>query len=275
MEKACRFCGVLFRIKPSHFDEKFYCSPECRKNDWANQHSGNKNSNYKNAGWRICKNCGSEYHSYNKSRKYCSLKCAGEVNLPILAELTKSKRKFNYCPKCGIVIIKYYRKYCDKHNPNIKKINSCKVCGKTINSDRIYCSRKCRWKDHIKSIPQSICSICGDIVYKPYRKYCNKCWRKVRMTKRGYPRRIDQNQKDIVDALENVGCSVMDISSEGGGTPDLMVGRFNETFLIEVKNPKTKGKLNKLQQKWHSEWKGHVAIAYTVEDALRIVGAIE
>jgi hypothetical protein len=71
-------------------------------------------------------------------------------------------------------------------------------------------------------------------------------------------------------------CDVIDCSSIGGGFPDLLVGRNKKDYLIEVKNPKTKGKLNKLQMKFIQEWQGKpVAIVYTVEEALRVVGVLE
>lgn len=47
----------------------------------------------------------------------------------------------------------------------------------------------------------------------------------------------DANQQRIVDALENVGCSVHVASRMGGGFPDLVVGRNGVTHLLEVKNP--------------------------------------
>lgn len=86
------------------------------------------------------------------------------------------------------------------------------------------------------------------------------------------PRKKDANQEEILRALEQVGCSIIDASAVGGGCPDLVVGRAGVTYLIEIKNPNTKGKLNKLQQRFFDTWKGQVDVAYTIEDALRIVG---
>lgn len=91
------------------------------------------------------------------------------------------------------------------------------------------------------------------------------------MTKRGVPRKVDANQGEIVDALRKIGASIIDLSAVGGGAPDLAVGFLGKTYLLEVKNPKTKGKLNKLQQKWHDEWKGSVYVVYSAEEAIGIV----
>lgn len=92
---------------------------------------------------------------------------------------------------------------------------------------------------------------------------------------RGTPRKKDANQNEIVAALEKAGCDVIDASSIGGGFPDLLVGRANKNYLIEIKNPKARGKLNKLQKKFFDSWRGQADIAYTIEDALKIVGLLE
>ena len=92
---------------------------------------------------------------------------------------------------------------------------------------------------------------------------------------RGAPRKKDVNQNEIVAALEKAGCDVLDASAIGGGFPDLIAGRANENYLIEIKNPKARGKLNELQKKFFDSWRGQTDIAYTIEDALRIVGLLE
>ena len=92
---------------------------------------------------------------------------------------------------------------------------------------------------------------------------------------RGSPRKKDANQNEIVAALGKVGASVIDASAIGGGFPDLIVGRAGKTYLIEVKNPKTKGKLNALQKRWHKDWRGSpVQVVRTVDEALEAIGLI-
>ena len=93
--------------------------------------------------------------------------------------------------------------------------------------------------------------------------------------RRGTPRKVDANQAEIVDALRRVGCLVEDMSAAGGGFPDLLVGAPHGRkmiYLMEVKNPKAKGKLNALQQKWHAAWQGHVCVVSSVEEALAEIG---
>lgn len=84
--------------------------------------------------------------------------------------------------------------------------------------------------------------------------------------------RIDANQPDIVADLRAVGASVECLHGVGKGCTDLLVGFRGANYLIEIKHGK--GKLNKRQVKWHSEWVGQCAVAWNTDDALRIIGAI-
>lgn len=91
--------------------------------------------------------------------------------------------------------------------------------------------------------------------------------------------RTDGNQAAIVKALRDAGASVQILAAVGQGCPDLLVGymwrgrAMND--LLEVKDP-TKPKADQCltpdQVKWHSAWNGQVAVVYTVEDALRVIG---
>lgn len=49
--------------------------------------------------------------------------------------------------------------------------------------------------------------------------------------------RTDANQKTITDELISLGFSVKSTASLGNGFPDLCVGKFNLTLLVEVKDP--------------------------------------
>ena len=87
-------------------------------------------------------------------------------------------------------------------------------------------------------------------------------------------RRVDQNQMQIVRALQKVGCIVADTSKAGEGFPDLVVGRNGENYLMEVKDgskPPSARKLTKAQEKFHAEWRGQIAVVETVEQALQVV----
>jgi hypothetical protein len=86
-------------------------------------------------------------------------------------------------------------------------------------------------------------------------------------------KRVDANQATIVAVLRQVGCSVLDLSPIGKGCPDLLVGRAGRLFLLEVKNPAGKNKVNPLQAAWHEQWPAMVAVVHDYREALRAVGA--
>ncbi|MCH2247846.1 MAG: hypothetical protein MK111_24995 [Crocosphaera sp.] len=86
------------------------------------------------------------------------------------------------------------------------------------------------------------------------------------------PKRTDKNQAEIVKALRAAGCTVTSLHEVGRGCPDIVVGYRGANFLIEIKNPKTYGKLNETQVKWHSRWCGQVAVVRSIQQALRVVG---
>lgn len=91
--------------------------------------------------------------------------------------------------------------------------------------------------------------------------------------KRGYARKVDANQSEIVDALRRVGCHVLELSAVGGGVPDLVVWKRDglTAMLVEIKNPATRGKLNPLQQSWHGAWTGAKPLVIeTVEQAMEV-----
>ena len=90
--------------------------------------------------------------------------------------------------------------------------------------------------------------------------------------------KIDANQAAIVKALRQLGCTVQSLAAVGDGVPDLLVGAFGTTLLMEVKDPKqppSKRKLKPLQEIWHREWTGGpVSIVMDIEGAVRAVNAV-
>ncbi|MDQ7262239.1 hypothetical protein NM680_10580 [Paracoccus sp. PS-1] len=87
--------------------------------------------------------------------------------------------------------------------------------------------------------------------------------------------KADRNQSEIVAALRAVGASVQPLHAVGQGCPDLLVGFRGQCFAIEVKDgllPPSDRKLTPAQIKWHRDWRGHVAVVLTAEDALRVIG---
>jgi Holliday junction resolvase len=84
-----------------------------------------------------------------------------------------------------------------------------------------------------------------------------------------YANRKDQNQNDIVAALERAGCAVTDMSGAGLGFPDLFVTRAGTHYLIEIKF--NRGKLRPSQVEFHAKH-APVYTARSVDQALEIVG---
>lgn len=92
--------------------------------------------------------------------------------------------------------------------------------------------------------------------------------------------RVDGNQSDLVRALTSAHWSVQTLAAVGGGVPDLLCGgnmpcvwcrRPNRSnLLIEAKTGN--GTLTPDQERWHRDWRGQVAIARTMEEALKIAG---
>lgn len=89
--------------------------------------------------------------------------------------------------------------------------------------------------------------------------------------------RVDANQPEIVAALRNLGCSVLDMSRLGGGAPDIAVGYGGLTILAEIKDgkkPPSERKLTKAQVEWRQTWTGGVRLIQGVEDALETANTL-
>jgi hypothetical protein len=82
-----------------------------------------------------------------------------------------------------------------------------------------------------------------------------------------YAKRRDENEGEIVNALENAGCQVHKLDDI-----DLLVGLAGKNYLIECKHPKRAKRVRPLQRKLRDNWQGQYAIVTTAEQALRIVG---
>lgn len=96
--------------------------------------------------------------------------------------------------------------------------------------------------------------------------------------------KVDANQVEIVRAFRAAGASVLHLHTLKGAA-DTLVGhpracpacgyetRFNS--LIEIKNgalSPSKQRLTVAEAKFHHEWKGQIAIAKTIDEALAIIG---
>lgn len=87
------------------------------------------------------------------------------------------------------------------------------------------------------------------------------------------PKRIDNNQPEIVRMLREVGASVAHTHMVGKGFPDIVVGFRGKSYLMEIKDGNKNLTLDERQ--WHDEWRGQVFIVRSTDEALRVIGAIQ
>jgi hypothetical protein len=87
--------------------------------------------------------------------------------------------------------------------------------------------------------------------------------------------RVDENQREIVQALRKCGASVLSLAELGKGCPDLLIAIGNRTLMLEVKDgskPPSARKLTPDQQRFHASWQGQIAVVTSVDEALKAVG---
>lgn len=74
-----------------------------------------------------------------------------------------------------------------------------------------------------------------------------------------YARKVDINQKAIVEHLRSMGVSVFHLHTQGMGCPDLLCGINGQTFLIEVKRD-AKAAFTPAQLEFQKTWKGSTVV---------------
>lgn len=79
--------------------------------------------------------------------------------------------------------------------------------------------------------------------------------------------KVDNKQKEIVEALKQVGASVQSLASVGNGCPDLLVGWHGRNILLEVKDG-PKASFTAEQLIWWSNWTGQKARAESKDHAI-------
>jgi hypothetical protein len=94
--------------------------------------------------------------------------------------------------------------------------------------------------------------------------------------------RTDNNQAEIESALRDAFMSTVSLAPIGAGVPDLLCGapmpcpycqkKFKQNRLIEIKGES--GKLRPEQEEFHRIWGGQIAVARTIDEALRICGVV-
>ena len=70
----CAQCGVQ-AAGTVHQMRKTYCSSACMSEHYKARMSGASNPNFRNAGVRLCGQCGAQFKSYSKTTKYCCHAC--------------------------------------------------------------------------------------------------------------------------------------------------------------------------------------------------------
>ena len=90
--------------------------------------------------------------------------------------------------------------------------------------------------------------------------------------RRGHKGRVDRNHGEIVKALRKVGATVQSIAECGHGCPDILAGYHSVNYVLEVKDED--GELTDAEYKWQGDWRGQCCTVYTVNEALRAIGAI-
>lgn len=88
-------------------------------------------------------------------------------------------------------------------------------------------------------------------------------------------KRVDDNQKKIVEQLRKLNISVQHLHTIGQGCPDLLLGFRNRNFLVELKDeskPASAKKLTDDEQEFFNEWNGQVSKCESLEEILKVVG---
>ena len=89
-----------------------------------------------------------------------------------------------------------------------------------------------------------------------------------------FPKKVDNNQLDIVKAFRSMGATVLNLSTVGKGCPDLLIGYKNISVLVEIKS-KT-GKFTEPQLKFIEQWRGGpVNRINSVEGAIRLIKLLD
>lgn len=158
LPKTCQHCGKEYLVKPSGYSESKYCSNVCKSEEHKHRFKGEGNPHFLNAGNRVCIRCGVVYHSYNKTRKYCSKACYSKSDTCITnarkgADAIRGKGNGCRC-KCKLCgrqfFYRFQRTTCVDCEPIVKRQKrnqfTCIVCGKAFHNKvrKKTCSRACQ-----------------------------------------------------------------------------------------------------------------------------------
>lgn len=158
MEKECKECKILFKVKPSHFIKRVVCSKQCQSSLYKKSMIGINNPNYKNKLKKefTCVNCNTKF--VKETRQKVIKTCSKECYLQNISKIHKGKTIFNKRQRTHITLDKMVCKCGNKkdvkaktciscHKLNIKrKEKNCSICNnKFIPKVKInkFCSRYC------------------------------------------------------------------------------------------------------------------------------------
>lgn len=83
------------------------------------------------------------------------------------------------------------------------------------------------------------------------------------------PAKRDGNHDELARLFGQLGCSVFEAHATGDGFTDLVVGCMGITLLVEIKTDA--GTLTPVQEVFHRDWRGQLAVVRTREDVIRLV----
>lgn len=169
--KRCSFCGRVFVVKTTKYNQEKYCSIKCK----VAKETSQKRHTF------VCSNCGKEFsRNYDKhsEHNFCCHKCSEEFSAKA------RKRPEKVCEICGKSYTSKYdgQRFCStacqnkwqkinflgEKNPRYKKeitieerTKICPICGKIFVAENayrasrvVYCSMKCKRKAFRNSIVQ-------------------------------------------------------------------------------------------------------------------------
>lgn len=91
------------------------------------------------------------------------------------------------------------------------------------------------------------------------------------MSMNRYAKKRDSNEAEIVTALEAAGAQVERLDRP----VDLLVGFSGQTFLMEVKDPAGRNRLQPGQAQFIRDWSGGpVVVVRSIEEALAAIGRL-
>jgi len=88
-----------------------------------------------------------------------------------------------------------------------------------------------------------------------------------------YAKRTDANHKEIMQAFRGFGATVLDLSRQGMGCPDLLISHQGSMALVEVKTPG--GKFTPQQELFMTCWQAPVHRVESVEEAETLIKSMK